>query len=83
MQNTLLYIHTTALCSAAFSQVLPFKSWLTDVMVWLGEKGIEVNQKAMEVKCTHTGDNKVSETKSWGSDKTNEADKLLSRKKEN
>ena len=46
-------------------------------------KGIEVNQKAMEVKCTHTGDNKVSETKSWGSDKTNEAEKLLSRKKEN
>lgn len=45
-------------------------------------KGIEVNQKAMKVKCTRTeGNNQVSETKSWGFDKTNEADKLLSRKK--
>lgn len=47
MQNTLMYSHTTAFYNAASVsfKCCFYRSWLTDLVVWLGEKGIEVNKK--------------------------------------
>lgn len=47
MQNTPMHTHTAAFYVAGGVVVegsLP-KSWYTDLMVWLGEKGIGVNKR--------------------------------------
>lgn len=46
MQNTLMHTHTTAFYIAGSVAVKCglLKSWSTDLMVWLGEKGMGVNK---------------------------------------
>lgn len=47
MQSALMLTHTAAFCVAGCVAVEGcfLKSWYTDLMVWLGEKGIGVNKK--------------------------------------
>lgn len=47
MQSALMLTHTAAFCVAGCVAVKGcfLKSWYTDLMVWLGEKGIGVNKR--------------------------------------